>query len=510
LYQAEGGSISVTAGSYTSDFGMGYFDGQIELGARLRTRLFGSDVTAGDDTVDLRLPTDVFGSNPHFLVRGLGVSRSSEGNRLYVFAGSTSEGVFTPFFNAGRSDRSLAAIFEDRRLTRTVRIVSRNLFASKTTSIQAVEWSPKAWIKASAAAGFGVNRPYAATAVSIERHDVSAHASYAAESREFERLANAFPQTSELEKENIAVSYRPTKLFSISATHENILQTVDAQSAVRGTVNEVSAGSSVARFSIGSSFFESHVSGHTTLGANLSVMRPITSRVSVSGNVFQSYPDVGNGITTYAGNVHAALTTKFSVIENVTSSGGQTTFGTGGEFVTNRCGISLTYENVYVPFRLSSPFERALALNVRFAISSETQLTGGSFVDPLGHTRYTFGINKYFYRFKGKSGVDAPGPLYRFPKYSISGIVLDVGGNPIGGAAIHVGDQVAYSDAHGRFMVRVDKRAPYKLTVALDEFIVPGVFEVNESPTIATPGNDGTASVKIVLTRRHAATMGSR
>jgi hypothetical protein len=142
LYQAEGGSISVTAGNYTSDFGIGYFDSRIQFGARLRTRLFGNDVTAGDDTVDLRLPTDVFGSSPYFRVRGLGVSRASDGNKLYVFAGSTSDGVFTPFFNAGRSDRSLAAIFEDKRLSRTVRIVSRNLFSSKATSIQAIEWSP--------------------------------------------------------------------------------------------------------------------------------------------------------------------------------------------------------------------------------------------------------------------------------------------------------------------------------------------------------------------------------
>lgn len=58
-------------------------------------------------------------------------------------------------------------------------------------------------------------------------------------------------------------------------------------------------------------------------------------------------------------------------------------------------------------------------------------------------------------------------------------------GVPVEGVALHIGKQVAYTDSAGRFMARFSKRGALPLSLAPDESIHNGAYEVVSVPAEA-------------------------
>jgi len=110
-------------------------------------------------------------------------------------------------------------------------------------------------------------------------------------------------------------------------------------------------------------------------------------------------------------------------------------------------------------------------------------------------------VSTYLYRFGGLA-THAQADSFSIAKYLVQGVVKDDQGNPLEGAALHIGKQVAYSDSSGRFMVRFSKRGPFPLNVAPEEFITSGVYEVVSAPTQAKADTEGNASDVQVVVRR--------
>ena len=87
-------------------------------------------------------------------------------------------------------------------------------------------------------------------------------------------------------------------------------------------------------------------------------------------------------------------------------------------------------------------------------------------------------------------------------KYVIQGIVLDDQGSPVEGAALHIGRQVTRSDSSGRFLLRLSKRASFPLSLAPEEFITNGVYEVVSAPAeVDSQPEDGATDVQVVVRR---------
>jgi hypothetical protein len=504
LFGANGASVNVQAPGYEGDIGAGMLDGRFQYGFLVRTNFLGYTLSVGDDTLRVELPTDVFDSSHYFLGRGVGLERvdPKTKSKLYGFVGSTSLGFSTPFFMAAQSEAGLGLLYYERPVGNGVRFVSRNLFSDRKTAIQALEWSALRGVRLSASAGVGSNQPYAATAAAIDRENLVFRAAYIAEGEKFQRIQVPSPISTEAEKLNVAGMYRVNRRLSLRGSHENILQAASQNEPIlRATVDEADSTLNIGKTGFGTGIIKSRADGRSNLGLNLYANRTINRLISVNGNFYQSRPSQGGVSNTATLTVREQVNQKLSVSQTMIRSNGQTTASLGGEFVGNRLNAFVGYQTVYVPFRPDNAFQQALSFNLRINLPNNMQLSAGSFVDPQGKVRYTVSLGTYLYRVRGMIGSTAP-QSFRFPKFVIEGIVVDIHDQPIEGAAIHVDGKVAYSDSDGRVMIRIDKAGPHVVQVAMEEFMAAGVWEVVEAPssTIARSEDEATP-IRIVLRR---------
>ena len=508
LLNAEGGSVDFKAPNYDGTVGLGVYNGHIEFGAETRYLFHGYTVLAGDDTVPFWLPTDIFDSNHYFSARGAGVTRKFDDQRFYAFAGTTSTWLGTGFFNAAHSEDPVGLFFYDRKLTDHLRFISRDIVSNRQTILQGLEYRPQKWLKAGFVAGIGSNQKYAASSLDIETEKLAVKSTYVITGDAFQRITVAAPLMSEVNKGNLQVLYKPSQFVSLTTGHENVLQPLRFGGPMQqASVNQLSADFRVHRFYFGSGLFESDAEGRRVQGTNFYGGRRIGQRLEVNANYFESTPlaktsALNEKTTVVSGTVRETFSSRFSLLQLVSRSAGQTTFGFGGDFTSNRLMLRADYQNVYLPFRPARPFEQALALNVAFRVSGPLQITGTSNVAPDGHMRYSFAASTYLYRFNGLiSNANSP-DSFSISKYLVQGVVKDDQSNPIEGAALHIGKQVAYTDSLGHFMVRFSKRGTFPLSVAPEEFITNGFYQVVSAPNeVRAEPEDSSSEVQVVIRR---------
>ena len=426
---------------------------------------------------------------------------------FYVFAGATSTWLGTGFFNAATSNDPVGIFFYQRKLTERLTFVSRNIVSHRQTLLQGLEWKQNKWLKASLAAGIGSNQKYFASSLDAETQKLAFKASYVVMGDSFRRVTVLSPTSSEVNKGNVQMLYKPYEFVSLTAGHENILEALTPGRPMQpASVNQISTDFHVAKFYFGAGLFSSNASGRGTQGLNLYVGHRIGRRLEANANFFQSKPQNTSTTPTQAttllsGTVRENFSPRFSLLQLISRTGGQTTFAFGGDFTSNRLMLRADYQNVYLPFRPDRPFEQALALNASFRVTGPWQITASSNVAPDGHVRYSLGASTYLYRFRGLA-TNAQSDSFSIAKYLVQGVVKDDQGNPLEGAALHIGKDVAYTDSSGRFMVRFSKRGPLPLSVVPEEFITNGVYEVVSAPSQAKAETEDNASDVQVVVRR--------
>jgi hypothetical protein len=225
----------------------------------------------------------------------------------------------------------------------------------------------------------------------------------------------------------------------------------------------------------------------------------------VNANYFESKPQAQGDTppettTILSGTVRENFSARFSLLQLISRAAGQTTYAFGGDFTSNRLQLRVDYQNVYLPFRPTNPFEQALAVNGSIRIRGPLQATVMSNVDPTGHVRYSFGASTYLYREKGMAVNAISQDSFSIAKYMIQGVVKDEEGVPVEGAALHIGKNIAYTDSSGHFQVRVSKHGPYGIVVAPDEFLTNTVYEVVSAPPQARAEADDLAEdIQIIV-----------
>jgi hypothetical protein len=207
----------------------------------------------------------------------------------------------------------------------------------------------------------------------------------------------------------------------------------------------------------------------------------------VNVNYFESKPQARANVpaettTILSGTVRENLSSRLSLLQLISRAAGQTTYAFGGDFTSNRFQVQMDYQNVYLPFRPSNPFEQALALNAMIRIKGPLQANVMSNVDPTGHVHYSFGASTYLYREKGMAVNAVSQDSFSIARYMIQGVVKDEDGTPVEGAALHIGKEIVYTDSSGHFQVRVSKHGPYGIVVAPDEFLTNAIYEVVSAP----------------------------
>lgn len=509
LLDAQGGTVEIKAPDYDGSLGFGFYQGHPEFGGNSRYKFHDYTVLAGDENIPFSLPTDIFDSSHYFTARGLGVTRKYDDSRFYAFAGATSTWMGTGLFNAASADRPAGVFFYERNLDRNLKLFSRNIVSNTQTSLQGVEWKAKDWLKLAAAGGTGSNQAYFASSLDAESTKVALKSSYVLTGDRFQRVTMDTLFSSEVNKGNVQMLYRPNSFASLLAGHENILEPVTLGGPMQqASVNQLSSDFHLQRFYFGSGLFSSEAEGRKSTGENLYLGRRIGQRFDLSTNYFLSTSSAQAGavpqkMTILSGTIRENFSSRFSLLQLISRAEGQTTYAFGGDFTSNRLQLSVDYQNVYLPFRPGNPFEQALSVNAMVRVKGPLQLTAASNVAPDGSLRYTFGASTYLYRLKGMASNAVSAESFSIAKYVIQGLVKDEQGLPVEGAALHIGREIAYTDSSGHFQLRVSKHGPYAINVAPDEFLTNIGYEVVSAPPQARAEADDLASdLQIVVRHR--------
>ena len=255
LLNAEGGSVEFKAPDYDGSVGIGYYNNRIQFGAETRYQFHKYTLLGGDESIPFTLPTDIFDASHYFCARGAGVTRKFEDSRFYAFAGTTSTWLGTGFFNAASSDRAAGVFFYERKLNDDLTLFSREIVSNTQTALQGVEWKPRKWPKTAVTGGTGSNQGYFASSLDAETQKVALKTSYVLTGDRFERVTVASPFSSEVNKGNVQMLYKPNHYVSITTGHQNILEPVTMDGPMQqASVNQLSTDFHVNKFYFGYRF----------------------------------------------------------------------------------------------------------------------------------------------------------------------------------------------------------------------------------------------------------------
>ena len=328
---------------------------------------------------------------------------------------------------------------------------SRNIISRRQTLLQGLEYQPNRSVRASIAAGIGSNQKYLAASIDAETQKLIFRSSYVLTGNSFQRISLASPLSSEVDKENAQLLYKPLESVSFTAGHQNLLEPVTLGGAMqRASVDQLSADFNVKKFYFGGGEFFSTSSGLHSQGTNLYVGRRFGRLLEINENWFQSKSEGQPGSTILSGTIRENISSRLSLLQLISRASGQTTVSFGGNFTSNRLMLQADYQNMYLPFRPDHPFQQALAFNAAVRVVGPMQITAASNVDPTGHLRYTFGMSTYLYRMNGM--ISGRSETFSIAKFLVEGIVKDDQGTPVEGAALRIGKEVVYSDSTGAFL----------------------------------------------------------
>ena len=502
LFDAHGGSVEMRTPDYTGRFDLGYMNGP-SLGFSLLHLYHGALLDAGDQEIPLVFPTDIFDRSYYFYGRGLSVLKKSQDTRLYVFVGTTSTAYWAPFLNVARSGSFATAIFYERQISPSLRWFSRNLFASRQTSIQSVEWAARKDIKMALSGGVGNNQAYEASSFSWSDPRISVDASYTLAGNKFQRVEVSAPQLTESDRENIRVEYAPIQQVRIVASRNNYLAPPEAGLATRAAVNGFGIWTGFSGTQLYGSLYQSSTSSFGkseayALGAHRDFTRRLGAGVDYLGTRAS-----GRGSHSIVGNIRETFSSRLSVNQVITHGNGQTGIAFGGNFISNFATLSVDYQTVYLPFVQAGPnqLKQVVVVSLHFQLPHGVQFDAATNVTPLGQLRYTAYASTYAYRGLGPA---SPGTSFSgaFFRNAVHGQVLDPQGEPIEGAALRIGADLAVTDSGGNFIVRLKKAGDLNLRVAFDEFTAPGNYVVAQAPATVRAASEESAQAYLIVLRR--------
>lgn len=505
LYDASGGSLELRGPDFTNRIDLGYA-GHLRAGFSMARAYRGGILDLGDQTITFDLPTDIFEQSNYFLGRGVSYTRSTAGDKLMVFSGATANGFFAPFLNAASIDTASFALFYERKLTPHWKFYSRNAFSKRQTSIQSVEWSPKQETRFAMSGGTGNNEPYGAVSFTHKEKNFSLDASYAAVGPNFRRVLVQYPQISEPDRENISVNYEPWTNLRLTAARNNFASPALNGTTQRAAVNSAGAWSDLRGFQMYGSVNESSTSvfsGHS-MSYLAGAQRNIMSRLDVGTNYTLSVYGRMPAVSSLTGTFRETISPRLSLTQLVTHQAGQTTVSYGGIFLSNRVTISADYETLFFPFALPGvpQFRQVMVLGLHFQLPHGMQINYGTDVSTNGQLHYSaYGTSIGFHSPRGTLG---NGPQYAGAFFSnvARGRVVDPSGEPVSGAALQIGKQLAFTDSKGSFMIRLKNPGELPLEVDLDDFTAPGIYAVVSAPkTVQVTSEDASQEYKIVVKR---------
>jgi hypothetical protein len=507
VVEVQGGGSSLNGGyGATANFwrssvdgwiGLGYLDG-FRAGVFLRKALSKDTLRIGNDALVMRLPTDVFTPGFNLLVQGISFSGGNERSSYLAFGGASSAGLGAPSFQASSMEEPMAALFLQRRVARTLRLTATTLFADQQTVLPGIQWQPTPDFTTAIVAGVGSGRPYAASSMVMRRGPLGVKASYAWNPDRFRRAAVATPNQTEIDRENITLTYEVSPQFSVGVGRQNYVQdSADSKPPIRATGNTIFAGGVWLNSRLTGGIYDSRSEGIGNLSSYLAVGRELAHWLDAEVFVLQSRPQGLPVVTTPLANLRWRLSSRIGLSQQVSFHGGHPTVLFGASLITPIGEFVADYQIVHQPLKPTSPFRSALNLTARLQLGKYSTSVG-TYVQPDGSVDYSASGSTFLYM--GSFGGAQPQQVGgRMARYVIRGVVRDEDGQAVEGAAVDIGGEVVFTNSTGEFFVRVGRPTRSAVKVLTGEFLLPGQWEVVTAPTEVVAGPETRPGISIVL-----------
>jgi hypothetical protein len=509
VVEVQGGGSSLNHGyGATANFwrsgvdgwiGLGYLDG-FRAGAFLRKSLGRDTLGIGNSALIMQLPTDVFTPGFNLLVQGVSFSGGNDRWSYMAFGGASSDGLSAPTFQATSIQQPVGAFFAHRRVAPTVRLTATTLFSQRQTILPGIQWQPVPDLTTAFVAGIGSGRPYAASSVLLRQGPLGIKAAYGWNPRRFRRAPVATPNQTEVDRENITITYDLGRQFSIGVGRQNYVQdSADSKLPVRATGNTAFAGGVWANTRLTAGIYDSRSEGISNLSSYAAVGRELTRWLDAEVFVLQSRPEGRAVTTTPLVNLRWRVTSRLGLSQQISWHDRKPTIMFGASLMTPIGDFAADYQIVHQPFKPFNPFRSALNVTARLQLGKYSTSVG-TYVQPDGSVDYSASGRTFLYM--GSFGGMQPQQLGgRMSQYVVRGSVKDEHGNPVEGAAIEIGADLVFTNSSGQFFHRLGRpgRSPVKVLTA--EFLLPGQWEVLSAPTEAVAGSETAPGIEIVLRR---------
>ena len=514
VMEVQGGGSSLVGGyGVTTNFwrngmdgwiGLGYLDG-LRAGAFLRTAVGKDTLRLGNDALVMHFPTDLFSSGYNLLVQGASVGGSRGATSYLAFAGASSSSLGSPSFQAMSAEKPMGALFLERRVSPTVRLTGDFLVAQHQTVMPGIQWQPAPDLTTALVAGTGGGSPYVSGGVTARQGNLGIKAQYAWNPDRFRRADVPGPTQTEVEKENIALTYDLGSAFQVGVSRQHFLQdSTGAPAPLRATGNSAYASGRVQEVRLTGGVYDSHSGGFSNLSSYFAVGREVTSWLDAEMFLLQSRPSGLPMSTTPILNLRWRLSPRMRVMQQLSVHDHRPTILFGANLITALGEFGADYQIVHQPFQPFQPFRSALNLTARLQLGRYSTSVG-TYVRPDGAVDYSASGSTFLYmgEFGGVQPLQVGQSLGR---YVVRGVVRDEAGGPVEGAAIQLGSDMAFTNSRGEFFVRARRPQRYPVAIALEEFLLPGHWSVVTAPSdaVAEP-EDRARGIEIILRRAEAA-----
>jgi hypothetical protein len=509
VVEVQGGGSSLLGGyGATANFwragvdgwiGLGYLRG-LRAGAFFRTALRRDTLRVGNDALVVRFPTDIFSSGTNLLVQGVSYGGGNERTSYLVFGGASSAGLGAPSFQPTSIEAPLGAVFLQHRLSPSVRLSSTTIVAERQTLVPGIHWQVSPDAGAALAAGVGSGRPYASSSIAARNGGLGLKASYVWNPDRFRRAAVPSPNQTESDRENVQLTYDLSPEFQIGFARQNFVQdSADSKPAVRASGNSIFAGGRWQDTRLTTGLYYSRSEGIGNLSSYLGVGRELTGWLDTEIFLLQSHPEGRPASVTPVANLHWRISPKVGLMQQLSIHDRRPTVLLGASLRTGIGEFGADYQIVHQPFQPFNPFRSTLNLTARLQLGSYSTSIG-TYIQPDGSVDYAASGSTFLYM--GAFGGIQPNRVgaVSLSRYVVRGSVTDETGEPVEGAAVEVGGEIAFTDSRGAFFLRVRHPKAHELRVRPEEFLLPGRWEVVSAPAeVTAEPEDRARGVRIVL-----------
>jgi hypothetical protein len=509
VVEVQGGGSSLADGygatanfwrpGYDGWVGLGYLDG-FRAGAFLRKATSRGDTLGfGNSALVLRLPTDIFAPGYNLLVQGVSYAGRYQQTSYLLFGGASSAGVGAPSFQPTSIEQPMGAFFLKHEIEPRVNLTTSVVLARRQTFLPGVEWQVAPDITAGFAVGLGSNRPYASSSLSLRRGKLGVLASYSWNPDRFRRVAVPTPNQTEVDRENLMLTYDLSPQFSVGAGRQNFVQdSTDSRPPLRATGNTVFAGGRLREVRLTGGLYHSRTDSAANLSSYVAVGRELTRWLDTEIFLLQSRPQGRPTETTPLVNLRWRISPRLGVSQQVSFHGGRPTVLFGASLSTPIGEFAADYQIVHQPLQPFNPFRSALNLTARLQLGNYSTSVG-TYMRPDGAVDYSASGSTFLYlgTFGGAQPQQIGGGVSRFV---VRGSVQDELGHPIEGAALALNGEVVYTNSAGEFFLRARHPQRYSIKLLFGEFLLPGTWEAVSAPEQVTAAEDAKATpVRIIL-----------